>query len=294
MLSGGMRVAVTACAFVGALVFGHAAAEEPRNVPRTGESLTYKILITTTLNTGTAARADSTGWNYTYRVGSSDGVTAEGTIALTTLYSAPSCLPGACDAIRRAMEQLKARREGNLYAVDIPPDVTRALTKLSLFRWRYFIPELSQIAFPTIRTGPGKEGFDPAAAAIQSTRIDCDRTALASFFPLGKSPRASVPCTQSLERSRTRPPMTDTRSPAQKMIFDLSYEGPGQVTTRAGEWPVQKIRMTASWPKSAADWESEILFSDKLGAIVEEHSVTKMGNSGVTVQNDRELIAVSR
>ncbi len=293
MLSGGIRVTVSACAFVGALVFGHAAAQEPRNVPRTGVSLTYRILIATTFKTATTPHEDLTGWNYTYQVRSSDDVTAEGTIALTTLYSAPSCLPGACDAVRRAMEQLKARKEGDLYAVDIPPDVTRALTKLSAFRWRYFIPELIQVAFPTIRTGPGKEGFDPAAAAVQSTRIDCDKAALESFFPLGKSPRASVACTQSLETSRTRPPMTDTRSPTEKMIFELSYEGSGQVTTPAGDWPVQKIRMTASWPKSPANWESEILFSDKLGAIVKEHSVTKMGNVGVTVQNDRELIAVS-
>jgi hypothetical protein len=293
MLSGGIRVAVVACAIVGALVFGQTAAAEHRNVPRSGVSLTYKILITTTLKTATVHQDESTGWNYTYWVRSSDDVTAEGTIELTTLYSAPNCLPGACDAVRRAMEQLKARKEGDLYAVDIPPDVTRALTKLSAFRWRYFIPELVRVAFPTIRTGPGKEGFDPAAAAVQSTRIDCDRAALESFFPLGKSPRASVACTQSLETSRTQPPTTETRSP-QKMIFELSYEGPGQVTTPAGDWPVQKIRMTASWPTSPANWESEILFSDKLGAIVKEHSVTKMGNSGVTVQNDRELIAVSQ
>jgi len=88
--------------------------------------------------------------------------------------------------------------------------------------------------------------------------------------------------------------MTATRLPKQGITFDISYEGQAKVTTPAGEWTVQKIRMTSLTPKSPSNWETEIFFSEQLGAIVKEHSVTTMANSSVSVQNDRELIAVSR
>jgi len=88
--------------------------------------------------------------------------------------------------------------------------------------------------------------------------------------------------------------MTGTRFPKQEITFDISYEGQGKVTTPAGEWPVQKIRMTSTRPKSPANWETEIFFSEQLGAIVKEHSITTMATSRVSVQNDRELIAVSQ
>jgi len=294
MLCCGIRVAMTACAFAGTILLGHAAAEEPRTVPRAGESLTYRIIVTTTLKTATGSKDQSTGWNYTYHVTSSGDHTADGTIELTTVYTAPNCPPNACDAVRREMDRLKARKEGAFYAVDIPPAVTRALTKLSAFRWRHFIPELTQVALPNMRTGPGKVQFDPTAAQVQLTRLDCDKAALESFFPMGKSPRVSVPCTQSGERSQAGRPLTGTRFPKQEITFDISYEGQGTVTTPSGEWRVQKIRMTSSRPKSPANWVTEIFFSEQLGAIVKEHSITTMATSSVSVQNDRELIAVSQ
>lgn len=294
MLCRSIRVAMTACAFAVAFLPGHAIAEDLRNVPRAGQSLSYRIIVTTTLKTAAGSKDQSTGWNYTYYVKSSDDHTADGTIALTTLYSAPNCPPDACDAVRREMDQLNARKEGAFYAVEIPPAVTRALTKLSAFRWRYFIPELTQVPLPNMRTGSGKVEFDPATAQVQLTRLDCDKAALESFFPIGKSPRVSVPCTQSGERLQAGRPMTGTRVPEQEITFDISYEGQAKVTTPAGEWPVEKIRMTSSRPKSPANWETEIFVSEQLGAIVREHSVTTMAASRVTVQNDRELIAVSR
>jgi len=294
MLYCAIRIAMIACAFAGTFLPGHATAAERRTVPRAGESLTYRIIVTTALKTTTGPKDQSTGWNYTYHVRSSDDHTADGTIELTTVYSAPNCPPNACDAVRREMDQRKARKEGAFYAIDIPADVTRALMKLSAFRWRHFIPELTQVPLPKMRTGPGKVEFDPTAAQVQLTRLDCDKAALESFFPIGKSRSVSVPCTQSGERSQAGRPMTGTRFPKQEITFDISYEGQGKVTTPAGEWPVQKIRMTSTRPKSPANWETEIFFSEQLGAIVKEHSVTTMATSSVSVQNDRELIAVSQ
>lgn len=84
------------------------------------------------------------------------------------------------------MEQLKARNTGEFHALDIAPAVTRALTKLSAFRWRHFIPELSQVPFPNMRFGHGQIEFAPANAEVRTIPIDCDRAALESPFQAGK------------------------------------------------------------------------------------------------------------
>lgn len=295
MQGGGMRVAMAAGVVACTLLLGQATAEEEhRDVPPTGMSLAYNVVMTTTFKASTGLPPHTAAWNYTYRVSASDGVTASGTIGITTIYAIPACRPGACDAFQREMAQLNARREGQGYAIDIPPAIASGLTKLGAFRWRYFIPELARFALPAMRVDAGRIGFDPAPAAVQSVRLECDKAALASFFPIGRLPSASVSCVQSFERSQARPPTTNIHAPDQQLTLHISYEGPGTVTTRAGAWAVQRIRAVASGLKSSARWENEILFSEKLGAIVKEHSVTGIGSSGASVETDRELIAVSQ
>lgn len=291
MLRCGIRVLVGACAFAGALLLAQAQADEPRYVPPAGTALTYKTIIVTSVRPGQSV---TTGMVNTYRVKSSDGVTSDGTVELTTAYSAaPKCEGDACDAFNREMEQLHGRKEGDLYAVDVPPDVTRELAKLSAIRWRYFVRELEDAPIPSEKNGPGGAGFDVVPMFVLSSRMDCDKAALQSFFPLGKSQHVSVSCTESFERSHTRPPMKDLPLQKHEMTLDISYEGQDKVTTPAGEWAVQKIRMVSTRQEPPASSESEILFSEKIGAIVKSHTVSKVGTSGAGSQVDRELIAVS-
>ena len=66
------------------------------------------------------------------------------------------------------------------------------------------------------------------------------------------------------------------------------------MTTAAGEWAVQNVRVTSTQPSTPATLESEIQFSEQLGAIVKSHTVSRAGNARLSGQSDRELIAVSR
>jgi hypothetical protein len=283
------------CAFGGALLLllGHAQAEEPRYVPQAGASLTYKTIMITNVRPDLSV---TTGWTHVYRIKSSDDLISEGTMELTSVYAAsPTCPGQACDNFKRDIEQLNARKEGDLYAVSVPSDVTRELAKLSAIRLRYFVRELEDSPVPNTKTDSGATGFDLAPLFVGSTKIECDKALLQSFFPIGKLPRLSVPCTYSFERTHVHPPMKEVPPQKHDITLEISYEGQSKVTTAPGEWAVQNIRIVST-PRdgSQATSESLLLFSEQIGAIVKSHSTNKVGNSGVSNQVDRELVAVSR
>jgi hypothetical protein len=177
------------CAVAGLLLIAPARGEEPRYVPAAGTSLTYKVMNTSTVAPNPPF---TTGWTLVYKVKSSDDLTWDGSIELKTSYVSPVCPAHNCDKVNQEAEQAHARKEGELFAIDLPGNIADELTKLSAVRYRYLIRELEQFPFPRM----GQGGFEPGPSFVLSTRLECDKALLASFFPLGKTPRVSVPCTR--------------------------------------------------------------------------------------------------
>lgn len=272
---------------MGFLLMTSAWAEEPRYVPEAGASLTYKMMNITTLPPNPPF---TTGLTFVYQVKSSDGLTSEGSIALKSTYVSHICPEHNCDKFDREMEQVHGRKEGELFAADIPSGVTDELNRLSAFRFRYFVRELEHFPLPNIVQG----GFDQAPLFVMSTSLDCDKALLASFFPLGKTPRVVVPCTESVERLNVHPPMKETPPQKHDVTLELSYEGKSRVTTAAGEWAVQNIRAISTRHGTLASSETELQFSEQIGAVVKSHTVSRFDSTGRGIQNDRELVAFSR
>ena len=275
------------CAVAGLALIAPARAEEPRYVPAAGTALTYKVVNT---NTVAPNPPFTTGWTLVYKVKSSDDLTWEGSIELKTSYVSPVCPEHNCDKFNQEAEQAHARKEGDLFAIDLPGNIADELSKLSAVRYRYLVRELEQFPFPRM----GQGGFDQGPSFVLSTRLECDKALLASFFPLGKTPRVAVPCTQSVERSNVHPPMKESPPQKSDVTLELAYEGKSRVTTAAGEWAVQNVRVTSTQPSTQAILESEIQFSEQLGAIVKSHTVSRADNARLSGQSDRELIAISR
>lgn len=287
MLPARKHLVASLCAFAALPLMAPARAEEPRYVPEAGVSLTYKMMNTTTVP---PTPPFTTGWTFVYKVKSSDDLTSEGSIALKTTYVSLICPDHNCDKFNSEMEQVHARKEGELFAVDVPSAVADELTKLSAFRFRYFVRELEHFPLPNVIQG----GFDQAPLFVLSTSLDCDKALLASFFPLGKTPRVSVPCTESVERLNVHPPMKESPPKKSDVTLELSYEGKSRVTTAAGEWVVQNVRVISTRRDTHATSESALQFSEQIGAVVRSHTVGRFDGSGRSVQNDRELVAFSR
>src|SRR5262245_42347306 len=128
-----MRLALSAIVLL--LAAGIARADEPRNVPAAGTSLTYRLLITTKRHDAPTGQDSTTvaGETYTYVVKSSDGTTAEGVIKpLAIILGCPTGeMNKSCEEVRK---NPSARREGDLIMVPIPDDAGDSLSKQSGFK----------------------------------------------------------------------------------------------------------------------------------------------------------------
>ena len=92
------------------------------------------------------------------------------------------------------------------------------------------------------------------------------------LFPIGKAARISVPCSST--REIIAPPIGpgERRTPGKwEKPLTLSYEGRRSFTNASGTWDVHTVRMVVD-----EIFETELLFSEKIGAVVRLHSTSQL------------------
>jgi hypothetical protein len=267
-------------------------ADDVRNVPAVGTTLTYRMVSTSRLQTTTV----TVGQIYTYVVTASDGVTAEGIIKpVAMIYGCPQG-----DTRKECVEASKApnmRREGDLIVIPIPADITENLAKQSRFRYRSFVLEQRKAAIPGPKNpdAPDASEIGPNPAFVLTNSMECDRTALQAFVPLGVMMKTSLPCKMTM----TRTPGADSKVPAANasdaVTMEVSLGDIGRITVPSGTWDVRKltIKVVPSDAKHPG-FEGDTEFALKLGIGVKTHIVSNNPAGAAVVQSDSELIAVSQ
>lgn len=275
---------------------GPARADELRYVPQDGAMLTYRTLVHTQMNaasaSGASAAARTAGFVYTVVITASDDLVARGVVRESELLFGANDCTGECVQFRKAVG---ARIDGGLLVVPIPDAVSDAYAAFSAVQYRLFLTDRRRFPVPAPAAEPqaGAESqvFGTVPASIVTTEFECDKAALQSFLPFGKTPRVQVECLQSVESLRLLPALQWPPPPtAQAAVsMGLAYEGRSRVTTPAGEWPVQNIHITLSLPEGGRE-ERDLLFSDTIGATIRVHSVLQLPQQRGTVTTDAELI----
>ncbi len=122
--------------------------------------------------------------------------------------------------------------------------------------YRYFLlVDSTSVVFPTPAAPDG--AFTGAAAGKRiTTSLKCDWSELASFFPIGKTQKISMPCTE--ETTSFEGALIERVS-----MITLAYEGESQAHTKAGDFAVRNIRITTEYLDNSSK-ESLILFSERL------------------------------
>ena len=269
-----------------------ARADEARLVPAAGSTLTYRLIATTKLHDKTI----TTGQIYSYIVASSDGATAEGTIKpLALLFD---CRESALDAeCARAKKTPNAREENGLTVVPVPPEIGDQLAAKSAFKLRAFIVELRKFPAP-LPADPKAPSGDSLVSAddplIVTNSMQCDAAALVAFTPIGKSPKATLACQTTFERSGWSASGLMPITMSDSVSLEVSYLGEGRITLPSGEWDVRNLSMKQSSSRENRPGAVvETQFSDKLGAAVKTHVVADPLKGGIATETESELIAVS-
>ena len=103
----------------------------------------------------------------------------------------------------------------------------------------YRLFSTAEVSLPTKNQQTGETG---------RTRLiyDCDKAILQSLLPLGKTPSIQVPCTIGVE-------INGTAQAPNYVTMTISYEGRSQVTTPAGTFSVDNIRITSQQADNKTD-----------------------------------------
>jgi hypothetical protein len=281
---------------LGAVQSPPARAEEapPRYVPRAGAMLTYRTMSHTQMNAATTAPIDG-GFVYTVVITSSDDLVARGFIRESEMLFPANTCTGRCEVFRRAEG---AHLAGDVWAIPIPDPIADAYAGFSEVRYRLFMSEMRRFPAPGLAAEP-QSGTDSVALGkvpewILTMTLDCDKAALQSFLPFGKAPRVQLECSETRHTLHLLPALQwPVPTPVQtRLAVELAYEGMSRTTTPAGEWAVQNVHITQSAPDNsgAGREERDILFSDKIGAVIRWHSVVYLpGDTGTTI-TDADLI----
>jgi len=266
-------------------------ADEARFVPAAGSTLTYRLVATTKSNDKTV----TTGQIYNYVVASSDGTTAEGSVRpLALLFDCRnSDLEADC---ARAKKAPNAREENGLTVVPIPSEISDKLAVQSAFRLRAFIVELRK--FPAPLPADPKASSDSLISAddplIVTNLVQCEPAALRDFLPIGKSPKATLTCETTFERSGWSASGIKPIKMSDSVSLEVSYLGEGRIALPSGDWDVRNLTMKqTSSREGRAGAVVETQFSDKLGAAVKTHVVADPLKGKIVTETVTELIAVS-
>lgn len=267
-----------------------AGADETRNVPALGSKLTYRFVATTTL----PGRTITAGEVYTIIVTKVDQGSAEGIIKPRALII--QCKDGAADpACKSAAQKAGAHFDGDLLSIPITDDVGDALAKLSGFKYAYFMQETRKIPVPGARDAahPDLADIGPEPTITLTTSYQCEFERLAGFVPVGRVPHIALPCEMIFARSASRDGHVTPLTVRNKVTFDITYEGDGQVTLPSGNWQVKKliIKEVPDDPKHASS-DGESLFSPQLGVIIKTHFTANNPASHAKTETNSELISI--
>jgi hypothetical protein len=270
---------------------GAAQADEIRDVPAVGTKLTYRAVTMTKL----PSRTIGGGQIYTYIVNTSDGTTAEGSLRPDAMIF--DCTGGTANlGCQDAAQTAGAHFDGDLLTVPIPGNAAEALAPQGSFKLIHFLLVSRKLPILSSRDPEkhnlGDLGPDPAYVLINT--LKCDLTALPDFFPLGKSPKVTLPCETDFERTAARDGLLPPLSVHDTVSMEISYAGNGWVTVPSGSWQVHKLN-TKLVPKdpSHPTSETESLFSTQLGVIVRSHTIGTNPANQSTTENTVELISVA-
>jgi hypothetical protein len=250
---------------------GIAHADEPRYVPAAGAMLTYRTIVTTKSSTGETI---VNGQINTYRITSSDGVTAEGTIEPVALIT--GCTDSNKLYCASAANAPGAHRDGDLLTVPVPDEIAKQLAKQSQLRFHRVIQELRKSASPHLKLADVGDGAAYTSDPLFTTTVllECDDAALQAFLPFGHQAQATIPCKQSV--TQTPGPGTQLKPAdiSDTISMELSDGGPGEVTVPSGTWEVRKLSFKYTGSDSAHPSSAgEIMFSTTLGVSVKADAV---------------------
>jgi hypothetical protein len=284
-----MRCLLVALALVTAV--GLARADEPRTVPAVGAKLTYRMTSTTKL----PERTVGGGQVYTYVVTSSDGATAEGLIKPVALIL--DCQGGAGNlGCADAAKTPGAHFDGDLLTVPVPGAAGDGLSTQSGFKLTHFILASRKLPMPSSRDPKehNLHDFGPDPAYVMTNTMLCDLAGLQDFLPFGKSPRVTLPCDTTFERSASRDGLLPLLATRDTVSMEVTYAGTGWVTVPSGNWQVVKLesKVMPKDPTHPAS-DTEALFSTQLGATVRAHTIGKNPAAQSTTENTVELISVA-
>ena len=267
-----------------------ARADEPRTVPASGTKLTYRFVS----STKTPDRTIETGEVYTYIVTSSDKGTAEGTIKPVALIL--HCTKDNDLVCADSAKEPGARYDGDMLSVPVSSESGDALAKQSYFKLVHFLVASRKFPMPSGRDPKdyNLRDFGPDPAFLLINTEQCDPTGLEGFLPFGKSPKVTLNCQTTFERTASRDGRIPEINEHDTEAIEIAYAGDGWITVPSGSWPVHKLtsKTTPKDPTHPAR-ESETLFSTQLGVTVRNHTVGTNPTTHATTENLVELISVS-
>jgi hypothetical protein len=204
---------------------GIAHADEPRYVPVTGATLTYRTIVTTKSSTGETI---VNGQINTYRITSSDGVTAEGTIEPMALIF--GCMDANKLYCASAANAPGAHRDGDLLVVPVPDEIAKQFARQSQLKFHRMIQEVRKSATPHLKPADVGDGAAYTSDPLFTTTVllECDDSVVQAFMPFGRQAQANIPCKQSV--TQTPGPGTQLKpiDISDTISMEVSDGGPGR------------------------------------------------------------------
>jgi hypothetical protein len=285
------RILAGAATLVILAAIGVAGADEPYALPAVGSQLTYRLVSTAQLTE--KSLSFTTGQVYTYTVTAVNGPVAEATIMpVAVIYScAASDTSKDCAFAAKAAG---ATRDGDLVTVPVPKDIADDLARNGSLKTQYFLTEERRFPMPGPKNpdDPTDAEFGAAPIFVLTNKLVCDYGKLKDFFPLGKTPQATLPCHNVFSRTQARVGNTQDQNSDEAISLEFTYDGPAKINLASNDWDVKKVALKyvpndTSLPSARADFE----IANKLGLAVRVHTSAEIPASHLTSESSSELIA---
>ncbi len=251
-----------------------AVADEPRYAPAVGTVITERVLTTaaaTGRTTGMIYRVTTTEGDGTYGV--LPGTFSVGRITpLANLIRCPAA--DTSKDCRQARNFPGATSDGDMVTIPIPPAIAAEAAKTALTVNRYLFEGMLAMVFLDAKDLDEIEHPEIGAEPLYvfSTARQCDLEALASFFPLGRMPSATVRCRVEIGRERNRVPGAKDTLAQHDALHQLTFAGRSRKATPAGEREVALITYTVAGSEGSPPAEGSIEIIEDLG-IASRHLV---------------------
>jgi hypothetical protein len=251
--------------------------DTPHYVPDVGVQLTYKRLID-------VSGGRPTGGIFTDSVLASDGLVAVLKPSRMALLVDESEITSRCRSSDECDKIIRSlQKETNLLRIPVPKQLAESDAEA---RYRYFF--LTDIVSRQLKIATNDVGkvktdgktfvLENADSTLLSLNYECDWSALAAFFPLGKTPKVNFKCDETFvmrvnDQGHINPPYTGTKSFFSDKYFEIAYEGHSSTSLLSKEWEVEHIKIIAT--ESPRMSITNILFSPKIGMHLRSEVINK-------------------